>query len=146
MTLQGRSAGPTRAVPRSRKSDRATLKALIPPTRGTASHAPGTASGAPSAAEVTDVANAVYEQADAIIVDFHTEATSEIQGMGFFMDGLEAEAYDRSYNDRELIGRIGEAGEKASGDRPEASGDRPQERAKDEPEEKVDLTALGKQE
>ncbi|HEX6292259.1 MAG TPA: ABC transporter ATP-binding protein [Herpetosiphonaceae bacterium] len=27
--------------------------------------------------------------------------------MGFFMDGLEAEAYDRSYNDRELIGRIG---------------------------------------
>ena len=27
------------------------------------------------------------EQADAIIVDFHTEATSEIQGMGFFMDG-----------------------------------------------------------
>ena len=27
------------------------------------------------------------EQADAIIVDFHTEATSEIQGMGFFLDG-----------------------------------------------------------
>jgi ABC-type multidrug transport system fused ATPase/permease subunit len=26
--------------------------------------------------------------------------------MGFFMDGLEAEAYDRSYNDRELIKRI----------------------------------------
>jgi metallophosphoesterase (TIGR00282 family) len=27
------------------------------------------------------------EVADAIIVDFHTEATSEIQGMGFFLDG-----------------------------------------------------------
>ena len=27
------------------------------------------------------------EQADAIIVDFHTEATSEIQGMGHFLDG-----------------------------------------------------------
>ena len=27
------------------------------------------------------------EQADAIIVDFHTEATSEIQGMGYFLDG-----------------------------------------------------------
>jgi len=27
------------------------------------------------------------EGADAIIVDFHTEATSEIQGMGFFLDG-----------------------------------------------------------
>ena len=27
------------------------------------------------------------EQADAIVVDFHTEATSEIQGMGFFLDG-----------------------------------------------------------
>jgi metallophosphoesterase (TIGR00282 family) len=27
------------------------------------------------------------EQADAIIVDFHTEATSEIQAMGFFLDG-----------------------------------------------------------
>lgn len=27
------------------------------------------------------------EQADAILVDFHTEATSEIQGMGFFLDG-----------------------------------------------------------
>lgn len=28
--------------------------------------------------------------------------------MGFFMDGLEAEAYDRSYNDRDLIRRIGQ--------------------------------------
>jgi ATP-binding cassette, subfamily B, bacterial len=28
--------------------------------------------------------------------------------MGFFMDGLEAEAYDRTYNDRELIRRIGQ--------------------------------------
>jgi metallophosphoesterase (TIGR00282 family) len=27
------------------------------------------------------------EQADAIVVDFHTEATSEIQGMGYFLDG-----------------------------------------------------------
>jgi 2',3'-cyclic-nucleotide 2'-phosphodiesterase len=27
------------------------------------------------------------EQADAVIVDFHTEATSEIQAMGFFLDG-----------------------------------------------------------
>jgi metallophosphoesterase (TIGR00282 family) len=27
------------------------------------------------------------EQADAVIVDFHTEATSEIQGMGYFLDG-----------------------------------------------------------
>lgn len=27
------------------------------------------------------------EQADAIILDFHTEATSEIQGMGYFLDG-----------------------------------------------------------
>jgi len=27
------------------------------------------------------------EQADAVVVDFHTEATSEIQGMGFFLDG-----------------------------------------------------------
>jgi len=27
--------------------------------------------------------------------------------MGFFMDGLEAEAYDRSYSDRELVRRIG---------------------------------------
>lgn len=27
--------------------------------------------------------------------------------MGFFMDGLDAEAYDRSYNDRELVKRIG---------------------------------------
>lgn len=27
--------------------------------------------------------------------------------MGFFMDGLDAEAYDRSYRDRQLIGRIG---------------------------------------
>jgi len=27
------------------------------------------------------------EQADAIVVDFHTEATSEIQGMGHFLDG-----------------------------------------------------------
>lgn len=27
------------------------------------------------------------EQADAIIVDFHTEATSEIQAMGFYLDG-----------------------------------------------------------
>jgi ATP-binding cassette, subfamily B, bacterial len=28
--------------------------------------------------------------------------------MGFFMDGLEAEAYDRTYNDRDLIRRIGQ--------------------------------------
>jgi metallophosphoesterase (TIGR00282 family) len=27
------------------------------------------------------------EQADAVLVDFHTEATSEIQAMGFFVDG-----------------------------------------------------------
>jgi metallophosphoesterase (TIGR00282 family) len=27
------------------------------------------------------------EQADAVLVDFHTEATSEIQAMGFFLDG-----------------------------------------------------------
>ena len=27
------------------------------------------------------------EQADAVVVDFHTEATSEIQAMGFFLDG-----------------------------------------------------------
>jgi ATP-binding cassette, subfamily B, bacterial len=26
--------------------------------------------------------------------------------MGFFMDGLDAESYDRTYNDRELVGRI----------------------------------------
>jgi calcineurin-like phosphoesterase len=29
----------------------------------------------------------VTEQADAVVVDFHTEATSEIQGMGMFLDG-----------------------------------------------------------
>jgi hypothetical protein len=26
--------------------------------------------------------------------------------MGFLMDGLDAEAYDRKYNDRELVRRI----------------------------------------
>ena len=39
------------------------------------------------AVEAAVAACPLGEQADAIIVDFHTEATSEIQGMGFFMDG-----------------------------------------------------------
>ena len=39
------------------------------------------------AVEAAIAAAPLREQADAIIVDFHTEATSEIQGMGFFLDG-----------------------------------------------------------
>lgn len=39
------------------------------------------------AVEAAVAACPLREQADAIIVDFHTEATSEIQGMGFFLDG-----------------------------------------------------------
>jgi metallophosphoesterase (TIGR00282 family) len=39
------------------------------------------------AVEAAVAACPLGEQADAIIVDFHTEATSEIQGMGFYMDG-----------------------------------------------------------
>jgi metallophosphoesterase (TIGR00282 family) len=39
------------------------------------------------AVEAAIAACPLGEQADAIIVDFHTEATSEIQGMGFFLDG-----------------------------------------------------------
>ncbi|HTJ56213.1 MAG TPA: TIGR00282 family metallophosphoesterase [Devosiaceae bacterium] len=39
------------------------------------------------AVEAAVAACPLVEQADAIIVDFHTEATSEIQGMGFFLDG-----------------------------------------------------------
>ena len=39
------------------------------------------------AVEAAVAAAPLAEQADAIIVDFHTEATSEIQGMGFFLDG-----------------------------------------------------------
>lgn len=39
------------------------------------------------AVEAAVVACPLGEQADAIIVDFHTEATSEIQGMGHFLDG-----------------------------------------------------------
>ena len=39
------------------------------------------------AVEAAVAACPLGEQADAIIVDFHTEATSEIQGMGFFLDG-----------------------------------------------------------
>ena len=39
------------------------------------------------AVEAAIAAAPLHEQADAVIVDFHTEATSEIQGMGFFLDG-----------------------------------------------------------
>ena len=39
------------------------------------------------AVEAAVAAAPLGEQADAIIVDFHTEATSEIQGMGHFLDG-----------------------------------------------------------
>jgi len=39
------------------------------------------------AVEMAVAAAPLAEQADAIIVDFHTEATSEIQAMGFFLDG-----------------------------------------------------------
>ena len=39
------------------------------------------------AVEAAVAAAPLREQADAIIVDFHTEATSEIQAMGFFLDG-----------------------------------------------------------
>ena len=39
------------------------------------------------AVEAAIAACPLVEQADAIIVDFHTEATSEIQGMGHFLDG-----------------------------------------------------------
>jgi 2',3'-cyclic-nucleotide 2'-phosphodiesterase len=39
------------------------------------------------AVETAVAACPLGEQADAIVVDFHTEATSEIQGMGFFLDG-----------------------------------------------------------
>src|SRR5690606_16236313 len=44
--------------------------------------------GAPCrAGEAASAAGPLGEQADAIIVDFHTEATSEIQAMGYFLDG-----------------------------------------------------------
>jgi metallophosphoesterase (TIGR00282 family) len=39
------------------------------------------------AVEAAIAACPLGEQADAVIVDFHTEATSEIQGMGHFLDG-----------------------------------------------------------
>ncbi|HEY4201772.1 MAG TPA: TIGR00282 family metallophosphoesterase [Devosiaceae bacterium] len=39
------------------------------------------------AVEAAVAACPLGEQADAVIVDFHTEATSEIQGMGFYLDG-----------------------------------------------------------
>ena len=39
------------------------------------------------AVEAAVAAAPLAEQADAIIVDFHTEETSEIQAMGFFLDG-----------------------------------------------------------
>ena len=39
------------------------------------------------AVEAAIAACPLGEQADAILVDFHTEATSEIQAMGFFLDG-----------------------------------------------------------
>lgn len=39
------------------------------------------------AVEAAIAAAPLHEQADAVIVDFHTEATSEIQGMGHFLDG-----------------------------------------------------------
>jgi 2',3'-cyclic-nucleotide 2'-phosphodiesterase len=39
------------------------------------------------AVETAIAACPLGEQADAVVVDFHTEATSEIQAMGFFLDG-----------------------------------------------------------
>ncbi len=39
------------------------------------------------AVEAAIAACPLGEQADAVIVDFHTEATSEIQAMGYFLDG-----------------------------------------------------------
>ncbi|HHY49774.1 MAG TPA: TIGR00282 family metallophosphoesterase [Alphaproteobacteria bacterium] len=39
------------------------------------------------AVEAAVAAAPLREQADAVVVDFHTEATSEIQAMGFFLDG-----------------------------------------------------------
>jgi metallophosphoesterase (TIGR00282 family) len=39
------------------------------------------------AVEAAVAACPLGEQADAIVIDFHTEATSEIQAMGFFLDG-----------------------------------------------------------
>jgi metallophosphoesterase (TIGR00282 family) len=39
------------------------------------------------AVEAAVAACPLGDQADAIVVDFHTEATSEIQAMGFFLDG-----------------------------------------------------------
>lgn len=39
------------------------------------------------AVEAAIAAAPLREQADAVIVDFHTEATSEIQAMGYFLDG-----------------------------------------------------------
>ena len=39
------------------------------------------------AVEAAVAACPLGEQADAIVIDFHTEATSEIQGMGYFLDG-----------------------------------------------------------
>jgi 2',3'-cyclic-nucleotide 2'-phosphodiesterase len=39
------------------------------------------------AVEAAVAAAPLKEQADAIVVDFHTEATSEIQAMGYFLDG-----------------------------------------------------------
>jgi hypothetical protein len=39
------------------------------------------------AVEAAIAAAPLGEQADAILVDFHTEATSEIQAMGYFLDG-----------------------------------------------------------
>jgi calcineurin-like phosphoesterase len=39
------------------------------------------------AVEAAVAACPLGEQADAIVVDFHTEATSEIQAMGWFLDG-----------------------------------------------------------
>lgn len=39
------------------------------------------------AVEAAVAAAPLGEQADAIVVDFHTEATSEIQAMGYFLDG-----------------------------------------------------------
>jgi metallophosphoesterase (TIGR00282 family) len=39
------------------------------------------------AIEAAVAAAPLREQADAIVVDFHTEATSEIQAMGYFLDG-----------------------------------------------------------
>jgi len=39
------------------------------------------------AVEAAVAACPLGEQADAVVVDFHTEATSEIQAMGYFLDG-----------------------------------------------------------